>query len=163
MLGRTINLYFIVALLLALQAGCKKSEPGKKSGGESPQSQNYTNSASGELIARIHWRGKRRLATETNAASFMSIWAMPESQKLEAQTLDKLALAPWNLPRDGTNTSAIVATNANSLLLRPLLEDLLQEESYLEIRASPARAGTDSGSERGTTGRSATGATIALA
>jgi hypothetical protein len=73
----------------------------------------------------------------------MNIWAMPESQKLEAQTLDKLALAPWNLPREGTNTAAIVATNANSLLLRPLLEDLVQEECYLEIRAgSSGRAAT---------------------
>jgi hypothetical protein len=95
----------------------------------------------------------------------MSIWAMPESQKLEAQTLDKLALAPWNLPRDGTNTAAIVATNSNSLLLRPLLEDLVQEECYLEIRSSPAGAGsTAPGSQQsGTLPRAGSTTEIALA
>jgi hypothetical protein len=134
MLGRSINLYVVVALLLALQAGCKKSEPEKKSGGESPPSQNYTNSASGELIARIHWRGKKRIAADPNAAAFITIWNLPETQRLETQTLDKLALAPWDLPRSGTNLAATIATNTGSGLLRPLLDDLLQEESYLEIR-----------------------------
>jgi hypothetical protein len=177
MLGRSFNLYLVVALLLALQAGCKKSEPEKKSESLRAQSQNYTNSASGELIARIHWLGKKRIAADPNAAAFITIWNLPESQKLENQTLDKLALAPWDLPRSGTNLAATIATNTASALLRPLLDDLLQEESYLEIRGSPARAasagvegkdkpasaGADSGPERGTTGRSATGATIVLA
>jgi hypothetical protein len=143
MLGRSINLYVVVALLLALQAGCKKSEPEKKSGGESLRSQNYTNSASGELLARIHWLGKKRIAADPNAAAFITIWNLPETQKLETQTLDKLALAPWDLPRSGTNLAATIATNTGSGLLRPLLDDLLQEESYLEIRQptnQPAQA-----------------------
>jgi hypothetical protein len=138
MLGRSSNLYLVVALLVALFAGCKKSEPGQKPGGESPQPQGqpYTNSAPGELIARIHWLGKKHLAGDVSAAYFMGIWNMPESQKLETQTLDKLALAPWDLPRSGTNLSAIIATNAGSALLRPLLDDLVQQECYLEIRQS---------------------------
>lgn len=143
MLGRKIGLNLVLACCIgALATGCKKS-PSQQSPDNQKAEMAAQPPAKLETVARIHWVGKRRLATETNAAAFMSIWAMPESQKLEAQTLDKLALAPWNVPRDGTNTAAIVATNANSLLLRPLLEDLLQEECYLEIRSgSPGRAST---------------------
>jgi hypothetical protein len=141
MLGRSCNLYLIVALLLALLAGCKKSEPEQKPESPQAQAQPYTNSASGDVIARIHWLGKKRIATDPNAATFMSIWILPESQKLETQTLDKLALAPWDLLRSGTNLSAVIATNASSALLRPLLDDLLQEESYLEIRQTTNQAG----------------------
>jgi hypothetical protein len=136
MLGRKIGLYLALAYFIgAFATGCKKS-PSQQSADNQKAEVAAQPPAKLETVARIHWLGKRRLATETNAAAFMSIWAMPESQKLEAQTLDKLSLAPWNLPREGTNTAAIVATNANSLLLRPLLEDLVQEECYLEIRAS---------------------------
>jgi hypothetical protein len=137
MLGRKFGLYLVLGSFIgALATGCKKSPPSQSA--DNPKADvSAQPPAKLETVVRIHWLGKRRLATETNAAAFMSIWAMPESQKLEAQTLDKLALAPWNLPRDGTNTAAIVATNANSLLLRPLLEDLLQEECYLEIRSQP--------------------------
>jgi hypothetical protein len=124
----------VVCTVAAFAISCKKSSPQQTT--ENPSAKPAAQPAAKvETVARIHWLGKRRLATETNAAAFMGIWALPESQTLEAQTLDKLALAPWNLPREGTNTAAIVATNANSLLLRPLLEDLLQEECYLEIRS----------------------------
>src|SRR5262249_21205635 len=71
--------------------------------------------------------------SETNAAYFMSIWNMAESGKLEAQTLDKLATAPWRLilkQRGGTNAQTPIAA---SPALRPLLDDLVQEESYIEV------------------------------
>jgi hypothetical protein len=139
MLVRKFSFCLVLACFMAaIATGCKKSGPQQPT--ENPQTASQPPNA--ETVARIHWLGKRRLATETNAASLMSIWAMPESQKIEAQTLDKLALAPWDLPRKGTNTAAIVATNANSLLLRPLLEDLLQEECYLEIRSGLPGAGS---------------------
>ena len=35
----------------------------------------------------------KRLAAETNAASFLRMWNLPETAKLKKQTLDKLALA----------------------------------------------------------------------
>ena len=35
----------------------------------------------------------KRLAAETNAASFLRMWNLPETAKLEKQTFDKLALA----------------------------------------------------------------------
>ncbi len=56
---------------------------------------------------------------------------MPESLRLESQTLDKLSSAPWRLL-----TTATPLSNAPTALLRPLLDDLVQEESYLEISAT---------------------------
>lgn len=80
-----------------------------------------------DAIIRIHWLGKKKIVADTNAAGLMKIWNLPESVKLEAQTLDKLSAAPWRLFRGETNQSS---TN----LLRPLMEDIAQEESYIEIR-----------------------------
>jgi hypothetical protein len=59
----------------------------------------------------------------------MGLWDRPQSIRLENQTLDKLATAPrrlW-LRENGTN--------AADGLLRPLFDDLVQQESYLEVRA----------------------------
>jgi hypothetical protein len=89
----------------------------------------------GDLAARIHWLGRKRVSAETNAAGFMRIWNEPESAALEKQTLDRLSPAPWRLLRGETGT------NAASALLRPLLDDLVQEESYLEIRRPTSQPG----------------------
>jgi hypothetical protein len=72
--------------------------------------------------------GKKRLATETNAAYVMGIWNLPESARLEAQTLDKLSKAPW---RSLLNQSG---ASVPGPFLRPLLDDLVQQECYLEMR-----------------------------
>ena len=80
-----------------------------------------------ETLARIHWMGKKKIAADTNSFVFASFWKMPESVQLEAQTLDKLASAPWRLLRGQTN---VAATN----LLRPLLQDLVEGEWYLQVR-----------------------------
>ena len=80
---------------------------------------------------RLHWLGKKRLSAESNATNFISIWNMPESLRLESQTLDKLSTAPWRLL-----TTISTLSNAPSALLRPLLNDLIQEESYVEVSAS---------------------------
>src|SRR5262249_23129732 len=89
--------------------------------------------ATAETIARLHWLGKKRLEGETNAAFFMSIWDLPESGKLEAQTLHKLAGACARAVSGDTN----LVSKTNSALagiIRPVLEDLLKEESYVEVR-----------------------------
>ena len=59
----------------------------------------------------------------------MEIWKLPASEKLGAQTLDKLSLAPWRLLKGDAATNG-----APSAQLRLLLDDLVQSESYLEIR-----------------------------
>lgn len=116
---RRINLGLLAVLLLVPSAGCQKPES---------DVQGVTGAADAETVARIHWLGKKQLTRETNAAYFMGIWNLPESSRLAEQTLDKLSVAPW---RFWKGESAV--TNAPRTLLRPLLEDLVQEESYLEV------------------------------
>ena len=88
-------------------------------------------------MAHVHWLGKKRISAESNATNFMAIWNLPESVKLEAQTLDKLSTAPWRLLSVATPLS-----NAPVALFRPLLDDLAQEESYLEVQAATNQPGT---------------------
>jgi len=83
--------------------------------------------ASMPIVARVHWSGMKQLSGGTNAASLLTIWNLPESRRLEQQTLDKLSLAPWPLLHRNLDTNA-------AALLRPLLDDLVAGESYLEIR-----------------------------
>ena len=86
-----------------------------------------------------------RVAADPNGAGFLKIWRLPESANLKAQTLDKLALAPWqsptaSLPLTLTNYEPLVRQNPAASQLRPLLDDLVQEESYLEIREPKTQA-----------------------
>lgn len=117
----------LVGLLLALLAfcgsGCEKSAPKSNSTRENA-------SPTGDIsnsIVRLHWIGKKRIAEDTNAAELIAIWNLPESVRLETQTVEKLSTAPWRLLLGQSGT------NAGSLLLRPLIRDLVEEECYLEI------------------------------
>ena len=82
-----------------------------------------------DAAVRIHWLGKKKIAADKNATAFTQLWDMPESVKLEAQTLDKLSGAPWRLLFGETN-------QASANLLRPLLGDLVEEETFVEVRKS---------------------------
>jgi len=77
-----------------------------------------------ENLARMHWLGLQQISLDTNSAQVMSVWRLPQTAALVAQALDKFSR--W--PGQG-------ATNAASALLRPLLDDLVSSETYLEIRA----------------------------
>jgi hypothetical protein len=113
--------------LLFSAGGCKKSEPAP---GSAPPP-----ASSGQLLARVHWLGKKRLSTEPTATNLMQIWNRPESARLESQTLNKLSTAPWRLLLHQSET------NPASALLRPILEDLVQAESYLEVRQQTNKPG----------------------
>jgi hypothetical protein len=119
-----VALFPLLGLLLA---GCNKSMPGDSNSFQPPTATVPNPKAA--TVSRLHWPGKKWLAAQTNATPFMGIWKLPESAKLETQTLDKLSTAPWRLLRGETN-----AANTASKLLRPLLDDLVQEESYVELR-----------------------------
>ena len=82
------------------------------------------------VVARIHWSGMTRLAGDTNDARLIAIRDLPESHRLEQQTLDKLSRAPWPLLHRKLDTNA-------AAFLRPLLDDLVANESYLQIRQLP--------------------------
>jgi hypothetical protein len=143
---RRVELALLGMLIAALGAGCEKSEPARNV----PAVSRPTPAPPGETVARVHWLGKRRLAAETSGTNFMDIWNLPASARLEAQTLDKLSFASWrfahgdaavtNVVSAITNTAATV-TNAASAQLRPLLDDLVSEESYLEVCQLTNQAG----------------------
>src|SRR5712675_1982586 len=82
----------ILVLAALFSGGCKKEE----GGGPAAQAPRSTG-AETPVVARVHWLGKKRIAAETNSAYFMTLWNLPETAELEAQTLDKLATAPWRL------------------------------------------------------------------
>jgi hypothetical protein len=121
---------FLGALFLA---GCGKSDASSTTAAQpaSPSTIHPPPSTNPAPILRFHWLGKKKVAAESSATNFMAIWNLPESGKLEAQTLDKLATAPWRLFPAATPLS-----NAPIASLRLLLGDLVQEESYLEVRAA---------------------------
>ena len=182
---KSFGLGLVAALMVALAGGCKKSP--------APAS---PAAASSDTIARVHWLGKKRLASDKSATAFMAIWNLPESARLEAQTLDKLAVAmageksevrgqraegggtnnehrtsniepqngsspspaqrenssapsPYPLPGgegQHTNSPPLQSSNTPSppltgaaALIRPLLDDMVQEESYLEVRRAASR------------------------
>ena len=142
MFVRNFGLGLLVAWVVVAGGGCKKSEPTAAQQNQSAKSAPNAQplAPAGDAIARVHWLGKSQVSKETNAAYFMEVWNMPETVRLEAQTLDKLALAPWpaaitNRSEEITNYDAIVAAHPSAALLRPLIQDLLEDESYLEIRA----------------------------
>lgn len=132
-------LFALLALLLAT-AGCEKSTENRPSAStdSSPRLQKSTPVVSG-TVARIHWLGMARITSETNAAYLTSIWNMPESAKLKAQTLDKLAAAPWRHLAGAQAETPGGQPLAN--LLRPLLDDLVEDESYLEVNQTTNRPG----------------------
>ncbi len=143
------------AVALAALSSCKKSAPRESAEERAHPSPNSNNQS--EVIARAHWLGKKRIAADTNAAYFMKIWNLPETLMLEAQTLDKLSTAPWRLLQSITNTAPLSpgsqpSTNdsqsaaqsptiGSSALLRPLLDDLVQQEWYVEVRQTTNQPG----------------------
>ena len=140
---------FALLLLVALGGGCKKSAPAPSLLPPAPP-------ALPETVARIRWLGKQRLAADTNAAFVMGIWNLPESKALEAQTLDRLAVGLLGGSRGAgtSNQSSVISnrgavisnrlsviSNRESALLRPLLDDLLQQESFVEVRQATNQPG----------------------
>jgi hypothetical protein len=114
-----------LAVLIALTAvGCRRER----------LHDSKTPAATGapEDILRVHWLGKKGLVGNTNTAYLLSIWNLPEAVVLEKQILDKLALAPWRVL--GRDTNATLTNTPAALLLRPLLEDALQHETFVSVR-----------------------------
>jgi hypothetical protein len=110
----------LLAVIVALCGSCEKSSP-------APTAPAVSQSASPLPLMRVYWTGKKRISADADAARVMEVWNLPESAKLQAQTLDKLSAAPWRFLRNETNA-------ASTNLLRPLLEDVVNQESYFELR-----------------------------
>jgi hypothetical protein len=118
-----ISITLVAGILLGV--GCKKDETRESPPAAANVSTNLV-LPKAQIIASIHWLGKKEISTRTNSAKFIAIWDLPESARLESQTLDKLSRFPW------TCVGKQADTNSTSLL-RPLLSDMLERECYLEV------------------------------
>ena len=83
-----------------------------------------------DLIAQIHFAGGGQISADTNSLAFTNLWCSPEAQTLRRQTLDKLARAPFKLLLDRIPPQATDKAGQ----LRPLFDDLLQSEWFLNVR-----------------------------
>ena len=87
-------------------------------------------------LLRYHFAGRSGLPTGTNAARFKEIDSLATTAALRADIAQKFASAAlpfWrsSLPAGATDQSP---------LLKPLLEDLLTAEAFLEVRGAPGNA-----------------------
>ncbi len=82
------------------------------------------------LIARIHFVGAGQISADTNAMAFTTLWCSPEALALRVQTLDKLSHAPYHWLK----AKILSSNNDQARQLRPLLDDLLSAEWFLQIR-----------------------------
>jgi len=105
------------------------SDQGDVSGSSQPEE------PSGEILARIRFIGTKRLAGDTNAATLNRIGALPETAALKEMILARLATAPGRASGLASNVTAEVAAS-----IRPLLDDLVASESFLEARANDGGA-----------------------
>jgi hypothetical protein len=165
MLKRSVYLCLLAMLMGALGGGCKRAARAPSLPPAPPVI---------ETVMGLHWVGKQNLTTDTNAASLLAIWNLPESKTLEAQMLDRLAVGLLALSRGGssnlwptTSPQSVASSNASSVagnrlaapgfavspstnrvpltgsaaLLRPLLEDLLEQESFVNVRQATNQPG----------------------
>jgi hypothetical protein len=120
---RPVFFVLSVALLFASGTGCQKSESTAPAAPPTVLSPG--------TVASVHWLGKKRLGITAGAYYFTRIWQQPQSAQLERQTLIKLGTAPGEWLSGGANLTADACSR-----LWWLLNDFVQEESYLEIRAA---------------------------
>ncbi len=87
-----------------------------------------------DLIASIHFAGGHNISADRSFPPFADEFSGPEARALANQTLDKLSHAPYSWFK------ARLAANSGdgSVLLRPLLNDLLDSEWEFEARDMPA-------------------------
>jgi len=83
-----------------------------------------------DLIAQIHFAGAEKISTGTNSVAFTNLFCSSEAQALREQTLNKLARAPYQFLRSRMSPDA----HDEAAHLRPLLDDLLHAEWFLQIR-----------------------------
>src|SRR5258708_3071638 len=112
------HLYVMVALIcLSLGWGCSKKAaetPPPKEPEKKP-----------EIYFSYHFAGTKQLSANTNTAKLQNVWDLPETKTLRERTLQKLANAPQELLKLRISSP----DQDGALLLRPLLDDLLEAES----------------------------------
>lgn len=118
---------------LVCSVGCDKKDPGPTAARSTPRAGSGT-----EILVRAHFVGAETLAGTTNAARFREVWGLPETRRLVEQTLNRLAHAPRTLHADAVGAAE---DERGAALLRPMLNDLLANESFLQVRGPADRRG----------------------
>ena len=88
------------------------------------------NSASSEALLRAHFQGLSAMGADTNLTVFHAVHDLPETRKLTSKTIDRIAVylaASWS------REDRALLTRQKFLV--PVLTDLLERESYLEVWA----------------------------
>jgi hypothetical protein len=85
-----------------------------------------------DLIARIHFVGAEKISADTNSVAFTNEFCSAEARALKVQTLDKLSRAPavW------LKNKIAAGAGDGAAQLRPLLDDLLTAEWFLDARSA---------------------------
>ena len=68
-----------------------------------------------------------------SAYYFVRLWDLPESKRLQDASLNKLALATWHFYGQST------ASGTPETFLRPVIDDLVRSEVFIELRQAPGR------------------------
>lgn len=116
---------YVVAVTIAVAAlvtGCYEKADVKET------------AASGPLY-RHHFVGMNQLLKGTNAIKVKEIWGLKSTPALRDEILNKLAVAPREFWRKQLPTTA----TDQKELIRPLLDDVLNSESYLDIKGPSTR------------------------
>jgi hypothetical protein len=85
-------------------------------------------------VYRSQFIGMANLNAGTNAARLKEVWALPVSEELRNQALTSIAKAPLKL----WERSLPNGVKDQPELMRPLLDDLLSAESYVELNGRDA-------------------------
>jgi hypothetical protein len=157
--------FLLCALALALLPGCKKSSS-SEAGGTNQNLQLQGNRLPAmpapvirqpSLVARFHWVGHNALTNDPTAAFVTQVWNLPQSAQLQDLVESKLAaaLAGETFTPGSTNAQTNSAALADrQVLLKPLVADLVENETYFEtsqatndpiefslaVKVDPARA-----------------------
>ena len=104
--------------------GCRKKEAAK------------AEPVSSEVLTRYHFLGAAQLEKNPAGAKLKEIWNLPESRRLAEQTLQKLAHAPKTFYGEQITP---VQEERGAAILQPLLGDLFNHESFLQVRGPADR------------------------
>jgi len=107
----------LVAAGLSLLVGCQRDEAAA-----TPES---------DVLVRSHFAGLARLVNDPKSTKLKEVSALSQTTALRGQTLQKLARAPETLFKGRISPEQM---EQGAALLRPLLDDLVDEESLLEVR-----------------------------
>src|SRR5258708_34284522 len=116
----------LTLLMTGLLLGCRKDQPNAPA----PKAPVPAPAQKADGLCRFHSDGVDRLGSDTNAARWSAMEALPATRELEQHILENIAKAP----KDLLTNRLVFRADDHSQLIQPLLGDLLHAESVAEMR-----------------------------